>query len=72
MVASTEEKKVSFEESMERLEIIVSKLEAGDLSLDKSLEAFEEGRKLVSQCNSALKDAEMRVEKLMKKEESKA
>ena len=60
--------KPSFEESMERLELIVSGLERGELSLEKSLEAFEEGTKLVAGCNEALNEAEMRVEKLTKKE----
>lgn len=57
----------NFEESMKRLELIVSNLEKGDLTLEKSIEAFEEGTKLVETCNKSLKTAEMRVEKLMKK-----
>ena len=59
-------KKKSFEESMKRLEEIVSQLERGESSLDQSLKLFEEGTKLVSSCAAMLDQAEQKVVKLVK------
>jgi exodeoxyribonuclease VII small subunit len=66
---SKQEEKIAFEEAMERLEGIVSKLEKGDLPLDKSIEAFEKGASYVKICQEKLTDAEMRIEKIMKQKE---
>ncbi|MBP5236171.1 MAG: exodeoxyribonuclease VII small subunit [Clostridia bacterium] len=46
--------KLSFEDAMNRLEEIVRRLESGDVPLDDSLGLFEEGVKLVKQCNGML------------------
>ena len=51
------EKKLSFEQSMSRLEEIVGKLEQGTCGLDESLKLFEEGAKLVGSCNQMLDQA---------------
>jgi len=48
------------------LEEIVEKLEQGELTLDKSLELFEEGIDLSRSCTKKLTQAEKRVEKLLK------
>jgi exodeoxyribonuclease VII small subunit len=56
-----------FERSLAELEAIVDKLEAGDLSLDESLKQFERGVQLTRVCQSALKQAEQKVEILMRK-----
>lgn len=58
------EKKLTFEQAMERLEAIVSELESGKCSLDRSLELFEEGTKLTAFCSAQLKDAEQKIIKL--------
>ena len=50
-----------FEEAMLELEGIVRRLEAGALSLDESLSAFEEAIGLVKLCNEKLEAAEQRV-----------
>lgn len=57
-----------FEEAMGRLEELVKKLEGGDLSLDESLEVFEEGIKLSRWCMKKLEEAERKVEVLLKTE----
>lgn len=54
----------NFEQSLKSLEEIVQKLEAGELSLEESLKAFEEGVKLARQCQMTLSDAELKVEKI--------
>jgi exodeoxyribonuclease VII small subunit len=61
--------KDKFEESLARLEDIVRKMEAGDMTLDESLKAFEEGIKLARLCSRKLDEAERRVEILLKQEE---
>jgi exodeoxyribonuclease VII small subunit len=56
-----------FERSLAELEAIVDKLEAGELSLDESLKQFERGVQLTRVCQTALKQAEQKVEILMRK-----
>jgi exodeoxyribonuclease VII small subunit len=63
--ARTGEPGPRFEEALARLEQIVHALEAGDLSLDDSLKAFEEGTGLLRLCTRRLEEAERRIEVLM-------
>jgi exodeoxyribonuclease VII small subunit len=56
-----------FERSLAELEAIVDKLEHGDLSLDDSLRHFERGVQLTRSCQSALKQAEQKVEILLRR-----
>lgn len=60
--------KKNFESALTRLEQITDELETGDLSLDKSLDKFNEGMELVQFCNSRLEEAKSRVELLLKKD----
>ena len=57
-----------FEEAMARLEQIVHALETGNLSLDDSLRAFEEGTTLLRYCVRRLEETERRIEILMQDE----
>ena len=59
-------KKLSFEDSLAKLEEIVRHLEKGDLPLSDSLKLFEEGTALLSNCGKMLEDAEQKVVKLRK------
>lgn len=59
-------KKLSFEESVARLDEIVKHLESGDMPLSESLSMFEEGTKLISSCTKLLDEAEQTVVKLKK------
>ena len=61
-----EEKKIDFEKSLKRLDEIVNKIEGETLPLEESLKLYEEGRKLISSLESALKDAEKKIEELQK------
>lgn len=61
------QKKQSFEQSLKKLEGIVQRLESGDLSLEKSLAAFEEGIKLAKELDEALSEAEAKVSMLLEK-----
>jgi exodeoxyribonuclease VII small subunit len=56
----------NFESALKSLEDIVVQLEAGDLTLDRALELFEEGIKVSRFCNSKLEEAERKVEILIK------
>jgi exodeoxyribonuclease VII small subunit len=55
------------EKSLAELEKIVAKLEGGDLTLDESLKQFERGVILTRQCQSALRQAEQKVDILLRK-----
>ena len=62
-----EEPKIDFETALRDLEELVDRLEQGDLPLEESLAAFERGVKLTRSCQTALKEAEQKVEILLKK-----
>jgi exodeoxyribonuclease VII small subunit len=55
-----------FEEALGRLEQVVDRLEQGDLELEESLAAFEEGVRLSKRCVSQLDAAEQRIELLVR------
>lgn len=58
---------ISFEESLTELENLVEQLESGELSLEDSLQAFEQGIKLTRECQQALSKAEQKVNLLLEK-----
>ncbi len=55
-------KKMTFEESMERLEQIVRIMERGEAPLEDSLNLFKEGTQLVAECSKLLDEARLQVE----------
>jgi len=62
-----ETSKIDFESAMRDLEQLVERLEQGDLPLEESLAAFERGVMLTRSCQGALKEAEQKVEILLRK-----
>ena len=64
-------KKEKFEEALQKLEAIVAQMEEGDLPLEETLKAFEEGVRLARFCASKLDEAERKVEKLMRDQTGK-
>ena len=58
--------KMSFEDSVKRLDEIVKLLERGDAPLSESLKLFVEGMSLISNCDTLLNEAEQKVVKLRK------
>ena len=58
--------KMSFEDSVKRLDEIVKLLERGDAPLSESLKLFEEGTSLISNCDTLLNEAEQKVVKRRK------
>ena len=66
-MAKRSPKKPDFETALAELEALVEKMEQGDLSLDDSLQQFERGVQLTRSCQQALKEAEQKVQVLLKK-----
>lgn len=60
------EKNMTFEASMQRLEQIVRAMERGDVPLDESLKLFQEGTELVRFCGKLLDEAQLQVQKVIK------
>lgn len=63
--SATTEAPLSFEASLTELNRLVEALESGQLSLEASLQAFEQGIKLTRECQQALTQAEQRVKTLL-------
>jgi len=55
---------MSFEDALQELDMIVSKLERGEVKLAESVAIYERGAELKARCDSLLKQAEARVEKI--------
>ena len=70
-MSEEQQKKTTFEQSLARLECIVSEMEGGELSLGDMLKKFEEGRKLVQYCTSELESIRQRIEKVTSTEPPK-
>jgi exodeoxyribonuclease VII small subunit len=63
--------KQTFEQALERLDEISSRLESGEVSLEESIKIYEEGMKLIEFCNSKLNEALNKIQKLSKTSEGK-
>jgi len=61
-------KALSFEQALAELEGIVRKLEAGQVELEESIRIYERGEALKSRCNTLLKQAEARIDKITLKD----
>jgi len=64
-MADTAIKNMSFEDALKELEGIVAKLERGEAPLEESISIYERGAKLKSHCEGKLKDAQLKVEKIV-------
>ena len=60
-------KTVDFEQALGELEAVVERLEHGDMPLEEALKQFERGIELTRGCQASLKQAEQRVEILLRK-----
>lgn len=65
-------KELSFEEALEELEGIVEKLEAGDAPLEQSISIYQRGAELKAHCEAKLKNAQLKVEKIVLDGQGKA
>ena len=57
--------KVTFEDSLRKLEKLVGEMESGELPLDEMMKRFEEGRALVTACTAELESVRKRIEKVV-------
>lgn len=60
---------LSFEQAMDKLETIVSRLESGDVALEQAIELYQEGMKLSQLCDQKLKQVERKIEMLVEEEQ---
>ena len=58
------EEKHNFEQSLKKLEQLVSEMESGNLPLDEMMSRFEEGRRLVTLCSAELETIRQRIDKV--------
>ncbi len=63
--------KISFEDALKELESIVQKLESGQVKLEEAVSAYEKGVQMQKICEEKLKEAQMKVEKLILDKEGK-
>ena len=63
------DKKLTFENAMNRLEEIVRAMERGDVALEESLKLFREGTELVKVCSEMLDNAQMQIQKVVKSDD---
>ena len=56
---------LSFEAAMDELDRVVGALEAGNVTLEESIRLYERGARLKAHCEARLKDAQLRVEKIV-------
>ena len=55
-------KKITIEESFASLDAIIEELQNGDLTLEESFQKYEEGMKLIKNCNTAIEKVEKKLE----------
>lgn len=55
---------MKFEDNLKKLEGLVAKMESGEMNLDEMIKSFEEGRKLVTDCQKDLESIRLRIEKV--------
>ena len=60
----SKEKDNNFETNLKKLEMIVDKLESGDIGLEESVKLYEEGMKIKKICDKKLEDIEMQIKKI--------
>ncbi len=61
-------KEISFEDKLDKIKEIVGKLERGDVPLKESMENYQTSLDLIKQCYEELENAELKIEKIMRKE----
>lgn len=69
MTANSAIEKLSFEDALGELETIVRDLGKGDIPLEKSIESYERGVALKKHCESKLRDAQAKIEKITVKQD---
>ena len=63
-MAAKKDKPLKFEDAIEQLETLIEQIESGEAGLEKSIESYEQGMKLVSRCKEILSTAEKKIAEL--------
>ncbi len=58
-------RKMSFEDALVEMEDIVQRLESGEVKLDEAIDAYTRGAQLKKHCQSKLKEAQLRIDKIV-------
>jgi len=61
---SGEQESLTFDEAVAQLEVIIEKVESGEIGLEQALSEYERGVKLIRRCRAILSQAEQRIEEL--------
>ena len=61
-MSNIELEKLTFEEAIKELELLVDSLDKGDISLDEAIAAYDRGSQLKDHCQKKLNEAKMKVE----------
>jgi exodeoxyribonuclease VII small subunit len=64
----SEEKELTFEEAMQKLEEIVEKLEEGNVPLEQAISFFQEGMRLSKLCHDKLQHVEKQMEYILRED----
>ncbi len=65
---ASKKKPLDFEQSLNNLETLVTRMEQGEMTLEESLKAFEEGIALTRECQARLASAELQVTQLVEQQ----
>ena len=66
-----EQERLNFEDALQQLSEIVSRLESEDVGLEESIQLFEKGSKLSHQCAGILEEAELKIEQVNQDKEER-
>ncbi len=69
MAKKTKAGEPSYEDAVERVEELIDSIESGEIGLDESLKAFEEGMGLIKVCRARVEKAEQRISELLAEDE---
>ncbi len=61
---SADASSLSFEQAVERLELIITQIESGEIGLERAVAEYERGAALIARCRSILDQAEQKVAEL--------
>lgn len=61
---------LSFEDALQKIREIVDALESGELTLEESMNRYQEGSGLIDQCRTTIDQAELRITELTRDEEA--
>ncbi len=71
VMSKSKDKPLKYEEALAQLEDLIERIESGQVGLEDSLQAYEQGMKLITHCRSILSAAEQKITELSAQENGK-